>query len=258
MRATDHSNWDGDEMIRPSFTQSLAKSVSEIPRSVVASMFAVGVIMALIDVWYWAEGWKSWPTGMWVVAPEVLAISVVEYLGIIGILGLAPSLHAYIRFASASAVLFLPLVLAVAVLFAAPIIGKIALLVFFFGLVAGLVILAFLPAWPVAQSVTALIISPNRVFKATRGFRWGLVGAAILLSVFNRQDIIPEVDKATDIGHAFAYAAGQAGMSALSMIYTAAVGATAFIFVCRNDEGLYPPHDGTPASKGGRVLRFGV
>jgi hypothetical protein len=229
-------------MIGPSFTTSIAQSVAKIPRPALASMFAVSVVMALVDVAFWAEGWKPWPTGLWILAPEVLAISGVEYLGIVGVLGIKPSLQAYVRFACTSALLVLPVLLAIAVLFATPIIGGgSALLTFGAGVLAGIAIIAFLPAWPIAQSVSSSIVTPMKVFRATRGFRWGLVGAAILLSVFNRQDLVPAVDKAPDLSHAFAYAAGEAGMSTLSMAYTAAVAATAFIFACRNDEDLYPP-----------------
>jgi hypothetical protein len=246
-------------MTQPRFTTSIAQSAAKIRRPVLASMFAVSVIIALVDVAFWAGGWKPWPTGLWIWGPEVLAISGAEYFGIIAILGLRPSLQAYIRFACTSALLLLPLLLAVAVLFATPIIGRTsALFAFGLGVLAGIAIIAFLPAWPVAQSVSSSAVTPLRVFRATRGFRWGLVGAAILLSVLSRQGFVPAVDKATDLSHAFAYAAGEAGMSTLSMIYTAAVAATAFIFVCRNDEDLYPPRGQLQSSETRRFLWFGA
>ena len=229
-------------MIRPSFTTSIAQNIGKIPRPVIASMFVVAVIFALVDVAFWAKGWKPWPTGLWLLIPYALALSSVEYLGITGVVRVAPSMRAYIRFACTSTLMLLPLALAIAVLFAAPIIGRTAVVIAFgVGAVAGLAIVAFLPAWPVAQAFSSSIVTPLKVFRATRGFRWGLVGAAILLIVFNRQDLVPEVDKATDLSHAFAYAAAQAGISTLSMIYTAAVAATAFAFACRNDEDFYPP-----------------
>jgi F0F1-type ATP synthase assembly protein I len=209
-------------------------------------MFALAVIFALVDVAYWAEGWKPWPAGLLLIVPYAVALSAVEYLGIAGVVRAKPSVPAYIRFACTSLLVVLPAMLGLAVLFAAPVIGRsTALLAFGVGVVVGIAVIAFLPAWPVAQSFSSSLVTPVKVFKATRGFRWGLVGAAILLSVFNRQDLIPAVDKATDLSHAFAYAAGEAGISTLSMMYTAAVAATAFIFACRNDDDLYPPRDGS-------------
>lgn len=231
-------------MIKPSFTNAIFQNVRQIPRSVIAAMFALAVIFALVDVGYWAEGWKPWPTGLLLLFPYALALSVVEYLGITGVLRTTPSMSAYIRFACTSALLILPVILSFGILFAAPIIGKpTAFLVFGVGVIAGIGIIAFLPAWPVAQAFSPSIVTPTKIFRASRGFRWGLIGAAILLSVFNRQDLVPAVDKAADLSHALAYAAGEAGMSTLSMAYTVAVAAAAFVFACRNDEGLHPPRD---------------
>jgi hypothetical protein len=205
-------------------------------------MLAIGVVFALIDIVFWAEGWRSWPAGLWLLVPYALALSGVEYLGIAGVIGVQPSIRAYIRFVLASAAVILPVLLAIGVLFSTPFIGRTpALLTFGVGVIAGVAFIAFLPAWPVAQSVSPKLVTPAKVFRATRGFRWGLIGAAILLSALNRQNLVPAVDKATDLSHAFAYAAGEAGMSTLSMMYSAAVAATAFVFVCRNDEDLCPP-----------------
>jgi hypothetical protein len=205
-------------------------------------MIAVAVVSALADVVYWAEGWKPWPAGLLLLIPSALAISGVEYLGIVGVLRARPSVVAYIRFAFTSALMLLPALLAILVLFASPAVGRsAALLTFVIGIIVGLVVIAFLPAWPVAQAFSSSVVMPTKIFKATSGFRWGLIGAVILLSAFNRQDLIPPVDHAKDIAHASAYAAGEAVISTLSMMYTAAVAATAFLFACRNDADLYPP-----------------
>jgi hypothetical protein len=235
-------------MTQPSFTTAVLQNVRLIPRSARLMMIAVGVISALVDVAYWAEGWKPWPGGLLLLIPSAVAISTVEYLGIMRVLRAQPSVVAYIRFACTSALVLLPTVLAISVLFAAPAVGRsAALLAFGIGMTVGLVFLAFLPAWPIAQAFSSSVVMPTTIFKATSGFRWGLVGAVLLLSAFNRQDVIPSVDHATDTGHAFAYAAGEVVMSTLSMMYTAAVAATAFLFACRNDGGLCPPDEASDA-----------
>jgi len=211
-------------------------------------MIGVAVIFALVDVAYWAKGWKPWPSGILLLLPSALAISAVEYLGIAGVLRVRPTVIGYIRFACTSALVLLPALLALGVLFAAPAIGRTnALMGFSVGIVIGLALITFLPAWPVAQSFSSSVVMPTRIFKATSGFRWGLVGAVILLSAFNRQDFIPQVGHASDVGHAFLYAAGEAVISTLSMMYAAVVAATAFLFACRNDEKLYPPDNASEA-----------
>jgi hypothetical protein len=220
-------------------------------------MFAVAVIFALVDVAFWAKGWKPLPTGLWLIIPYALAVSIVEYLAVTGIAGVAPSTKAYVRFACTSTLMLLPLLAAIAILFAAPIIGRtVALVACGAGVVAGSVIVAFLFAWPVAQAFSPSIVAPLKVFRATQGFRWGLVGAALLLSAFNGHDLLPEVDRATNLSEAFAYAAGEAGISTLSMMYTAAVAVTAFIFACRNNEDLYPPRNPTGASASNSAWRM--
>jgi hypothetical protein len=240
-------------MSQQSFTTAIFQNVRLIPRPVIAGMFALGVVFSLVDVAYWAKGWKLWPAGLLLFVPYATAVSGVEYLGITGVLRSRPSVAAYIRFACTSLLVVLPAMLGLGALFAAPVIGRFtALLAFGVGVVVAIAVIAFLPAWPVAQSFSSSLVTPVKVFKATQGFRWGLLGAAILLSVFNRQDLIPAVAKATDFSHAFAYAAGEAGINSLSMMYTAAVAATAFIFACRNDKDLYPASDGSNLARSSR------
>jgi hypothetical protein len=229
-------------MIRTSFTTAMTRNVHRLPRSLIASMFAVAVVSALIDVASWAGHWNLWTQVAILFVLDAIPISAVEYLGIMRILGATPTVRSYLKFACVSVILLLPAILGIAALFGAPFLGaSSALLACGVGVMASIAIIAFLPAWPVAQAFSSSIVPPTKVFNSTRGFRWGLVGAVFLLSVFNRQDLVPAVDKATDLSHAFAYAAGQAGLNTMSMIFTAAVAATAFIFACGNDEDLRPP-----------------
>lgn len=225
-----------------SFSNSVARNIPLIPRPVLALMFGIAVVFALLDVASWAFNWGDMPTAVWSVAPYVLLVTGAEYLAITGIIGTQPSLVGYLRFSAAWAAVLLPIAIAIGLLFSAPLFGKdAAVLLFVVGVLVAVALIAFLPAWPVAQAVSPRFIAPTRIVRATRGFRWGLVGMAMVLAVLNRQDLIPAVKDAHDLGHAFAYAAGEAGIGTLSLIYAATVAATAYIFAARNDEGLYPP-----------------
>jgi|GEM_PF-4582070 len=207
-----------------------------------ALMFAVAVVFALVDVLWWSLGSPETLATLWVLAPYAVLVSGVEYLGVTAIVRSERSAVGYVRFAFTSVLVILPLLLVVGLLLTAPVVGKgPALTLFFVGVPIAFVLSAFLPAWPVAQSLSQRLVFPTTILRATHGFRWGLIGMAMVLAAFNRADLVPPVKDASDVGRAFAYAAGEAGISALSMIYTAAVAGTAFLFAVRNDEGLLPP-----------------
>jgi hypothetical protein len=233
------------EMNRQSFTNSVIRNIRFIPRPVLALMFGIAVVFALLDVAQWAFRWSDWPTELWSIAPYLVLVSAAEYLAVTSIVGSRRSVPAYLRYAATWAVVLLPMLIAVGLLFTAPVIGREgAILSFAVGILVAVAFVAFLPAWPVAQSFSPRVVMPTRVLRATRGFRWGLVGMALVLAAFNRQDLMPSVKDAHDLSHAFAYAAGEAGISTLSFIYAAALAATAFTFAARNDEGLYPASSG--------------
>ena len=205
-------------------------------------MFVVAVIFALVDVTWWSFGWPETLATLWLLAPYAALVTGVEYLGVSAIVRSERSAAGYFRFAFTSALVILPLLLVFGLLLTAPLVGKgPALTLLFVGAPIAFVLSAFLPAWPVAQSLSQRLVFPTRILRATRGFRWGLVGMAMVLAAINRADLVPPVKDAHDVTHAFAYAVGEAGIGAMSMVYTAAVAATAFLFAVRNDQSLLPP-----------------
>ena len=226
---------------RQSFTSAVTQSLRFIPRSALALMLAVAVGFALIDVASWEFKWPDTSAALWSIAPYVLLISAAEYLAVAGILGSRCSIAGYLRFAGASTLAFLPIAIAFGLLFSAPVVGKdAALLLFAGGVAVGFVLMAFLPAWPVAQALSSRFVAPTAVLKATRGFRWGLLGMTLVLGGINGQHLVPDVRDAHDLAHALAYGAGEAGITAVSLMYTAAIAASAFIWAARNDERLNP------------------
>ena len=228
-------------MNEQSFTHGVTRNIAKIPRIALAAILGTAIVLALVDVGCWSENWKPGLAELPLIIPYAAAVSAVEYLAVVSIIGVKPTISSYGRFVITALLVISPLIVSVGLLFTAPVIGRgLALTAFFVLAAAGFLIAAWLPAWPAAQSISATLINPVRIFKATRGHRWGLIGMALVLSAINRQKLIPDVDKAGDLAHAFAYAAGEAGTNAISMIYTAAVAATAYAFTCRNDEDLYP------------------
>jgi hypothetical protein len=211
-------------------------------------MFAVAVAFALIDVLSWEFKWPDTSTALWSIGPYVLLISAAEYLAVAGILGRQRSVAGYLRFTGTWTLVFLPIAIAFGLLFCAPVIGRgAALLLFAGGVAVGFVLMAFLPAWPVAQALSSRFVAPTAVLKATRGFRWGLLGMTLVLGGMNGQHLVPDVREARDLAHALAYAAGEAGISAVSFMYTAAIAASAFTWAARNDDRLNP-QSGAPLS----------
>jgi hypothetical protein len=80
-----------------------------------------------------------------------------------------------------------------------------------------------------------------KIFRATRGVQVGTRRWGCHLERVQSAGLGACSRLGTDLGHAFAFAAGQAGMTTLSMIYAAVVAATAFVSTCATDEDLSPP-----------------
>jgi hypothetical protein len=95
-----------------------------------------------------------------------------------------------------------------------------------------------LPAWPLAVSLSAGAPSPLRVFRATKGHRWGLIGAAILATAPFRT--MPDIMTTTDSGTASFYFLLGSALSAFNLIIATGTAATAWQFTIRNDPALEP------------------
>ena len=162
------------------------------------------------------------------------------YLGAMGILREAPTIGGYVRFAAATVALLLPIAATFLVLLLAKgIIPQTAgISVFFCGVIGGVLLLGLLPAWPVAQSLSARIVSPLLVLRATRGHRASLIFLMLATSGIGSSKIIPDVTKAHSIGEAVLIELGHTVFGLIPFAFAASIAASAWQFAVRNDRGL--------------------
>jgi len=106
-------------------------------------------------------------------------------------------------------------------------------------LLIGLLFVALLPAWPIAQAISARFVSPMQVVKATKGHRWSLI--LVLFAASSVSKLVPSTSSATNVGEAIALALGGAVVAAATLVLTASIAVTAWKFAVRRDASLAQP-----------------
>lgn len=109
----------------------------------------------------------------------------------------------------------------------------------------GLFGVPLLSGWPATQAQSSRLVSPMKIFRATKGYRWGLFVASYASTAINK--IIPATDTAKSDGQAIVLAIGNGAVSCASVVLLAAMAATAWKFAIRADPqlaGAAPPAEG--------------
>lgn len=199
-------------------------------------------VSAAFDVLYWAAGENfSLPWAAPIAATALVSMAAV-YVCAVGIVGWRPTWRGYLRFALATIALALPLGLALLALIGAKdalsVGGRVALLLT--GLLITFTLESLLIAWPMAQSLASAFVSPFRVFKATRGYRWLLIFLAFAATGIDNADIVPKMSMAATASQALVVAVGRAAIEMLAIGFAAAVTAAGWQFAVRDDPSLDP------------------
>jgi hypothetical protein len=100
----------------------------------------------------------------------------------------------------------------------------------------GLLLVAFLPAWPIAQAISSQFVSPMQIVKATSGYRWSLISVFFAAGSVNK--LVPSMSSATNVGEAIALALCGAVVAAATLVLTASIAVTAWKFAVRRDASL--------------------
>jgi hypothetical protein len=197
---------------------------------------------ATIDVLSWAVGDKFGRLWIAPFAATALILIAASYVCAVGIIGREASPRGYLRFTLASIALALPLGLALLILISTKphlsLGGRVGLLLS--GLVVTFALESLLAAWPVAQSMSSNLVSPVRVWRATRGYRWLLILLAVTATGFSRANIVPEMSMAVTVSQALLVAVGRAAIEMLTIAFGAAVAAAAWQFAVDDDPSLDP------------------
>lgn len=106
-------------------------------------------------------------------------------------------------------------------------------------LLIGLLFVAFLPAWPIAQAISTRFVSPIQIVKATKGYRWSLILVFSAASSVNK--LVPNISFAANVGEALVLALCGAVVAAATLVLTASIAVTAWKFAVRRDASLACP-----------------
>jgi hypothetical protein len=230
------------EMRDKSVFEQAFENLGRIPREAwLVALFACG-LSASSDLAYWMTGaalsW-TWVTPFLILTAIWLAA---VYVSALGILGRQTSFAGYARFAVTSIAAMAPLGLT----FAAAIAAKpystegVRVSMLLTGMVVSFVLMSLLAGWPVAQSLASQVVSPIRVFRATRGHRRSLLFVGFAAAAIGRSDLIPDIAKASNIGEASLIAIADGAINLLVLGVTAGIAAAAWQFAVREDDALDP------------------
>jgi hypothetical protein len=228
----------GGSTFQDFFTQTMGE-LCTVPKRGLIYVTVAGVLSAITDIFHWGSGAKFSnfyyaPLGVailpWLAAAYATTMTMVEK---------PSSVVGFIKFTTVTIVTFMPILSSLAVLIYAAraglhngfIISTVLTL-----LLIGLLFVAFLPAWPIAQAISARFVSPMRIVKATKGHRWSLILVMFAASSVNK--LVPSMSSATNIGEAIALALFGAVVGAATLVLTASIAVTAWKFAVRRDASL--------------------
>lgn len=101
----------------------------------------------------------------------------------------------------------------------------------------GWLVMIFLPAWPIAQALSSKSVSPMRLLRGTKGYRWSLFLISFVSGSFN--NLVPSTEKAKSFAEAMIYAAGNSAVSVFTITLFVALSVTAWRYASAKDKALY-------------------
>jgi hypothetical protein len=221
---------------QPSFLQVVIQNVRAIPRHSWLLAIAASALLAAPDLLEWHDKAGTQPLKWGIVAAGSAAWLAATYGGITVIIARPASLAGSLRFFLTAMVLGLPfLAFFVGALL---LIGKLGGQLMVIAMMLWMPVLLLLPAWPVAAGLLPGIVSPLRLFRATRGHRWGLVMAGFLASAPSK--MVSDLGPATTSGVAGFHWLLDTGASVLTLALATSTAATAWLYAVSNDPGLEP------------------
>lgn len=198
-----------------------------------------GVLSAIIDLFHWWSGAKFSNFDYALLGVVVLPWLVSAYLTTMTMAERPSSVAGFIKFTAVTILTFVPILSSFAVLIYASRAGLhdgSTVLTVIALLLIGLLFVAFLPAWPIAQAISTRFVSPIRIVKATKGYRWSLILVFFAASGVNK--VVPSMSSATNMGEAIALALCGAVVAAATLVLTASIAVTAWKFAVQRDASL--------------------
>lgn len=189
----------------PDFSTLLFGAVRAIPRRGFAYLGIAGAAVSVSDwlVWWSKPDAPAIIYGGFTVL--VLCWGIVLYAVSTMVMAKRASLGGFVRFSITSVAVVLPLLLSAALLLLAAAHGNgwsVALSGTLFAV--SLAAPFLLPGWPVLQATSTGFVGPLYALRATRGIRWSLLLASLVVSAINRA--VPDIGAIVDAWAAMAVA----------------------------------------------------
>lgn len=228
----------GGSTFQDFFTQTMGE-FGTVPKRGLIYVAIAGALSALADLVHWGAGGKFSRWDYALLAIVTLPWLAAAYATTMTMIEKPSSVLAFVKFTAITVLTFVPILSSLAVLAYASRAGLhdgltvstvIALLLL------GLLFVAFLPAWPIAQAISARFVSPMQIVKATKGYRWSLILVFFAASSVNK--LVPSMSSATNVGAAIALALCGAVVAAATLVLTASIAVTAWKFAARRDVSL--------------------
>ncbi len=210
-----------------------------VPKRGLIYVAIAGTLSAIADLVHWGTGAKFSEWDYVLLAVLTLPWLAAAYATTMTMIEKPSSVIGFVKFTAVTVLTFLPILSCLAFLDYASraglhdglIISTVIAL-----LIGSLLFVAFLPAWPIEQAISARFVSPMQIVKATKGYRWSLVLVFFAASSVNK--LAPSMSSATNVGEAIALALCGAVVAAATLVLTASIAVTAWKFAVRRDASL--------------------
>jgi len=209
------------------FTQAVVAEVRTFPREGLIWLGAWAFLSAVADLISW------WHRPVYQIEDFVLAVALTLGLAPISFFSASSMVEApmtwrkAVRFFGTGAALFIPILLAFALmLLAVKLKVQWAVLAAALLLFVSLAPITILPGWPIWQMTSVRLIGPMEAFWATKGFRWSLFGASLFVSAFNRT--MPRISSTNDFLAACIIAVGSSLVACLTTVVGLSIAVAAY------------------------------
>ncbi len=218
------------------FTRTMGEFGSVPKRGLIYAATA-GALSAAADLAHWSLGPTPTDIDYAAFAFVICVWLVAGYATTMAMIDKPFSSGGFFRFTGMTIATFVPIFSGLAMLVYASRENANVLLTFALAvLIFGVLVIAFLPAWPIAQGLSRVFVNPARVVKATRGYRWSLVLVFFAASSVNK--LVPNMSSASNVGEAALLAIAGAVVSAATLVLTASIAVTAWKFATQRDPSL--------------------
>lgn len=210
-----------------------------VPKRGLIYVAAASALSAITDLFYWNSGLKFSNLDYALLGIVVLFWLTAAYVTTMTMIEKPASVVGFVKFTAVTIITFVPILASLAVLIYASwasLFDSLTISTIIALFLIGLLFLALLPAWPIAQAISSRFVSPMQIVKATRGYRWSLILVYSAASGVNK--LVPSVSSATNVGEAIALALCGAVVAAATLLLTASIAVTAWKFAAGRDGSL--------------------